>query len=451
MSAPGLFDLEAEQAVLGALMLSPSMAAHVSGLTASHFYDPVHQRIYGEIMPRLAAGGVADGVTLRAWAEQDSGLAEIGGRRYLMKLMERACAISAEVRAYAELIVWHSERRQSLAAIERARLCIEKGEGEPFAAVQELDALLRDLSGAESAAATMQASGATLLGGLDTPLLSTRLHALDKRLGGFARGDLIILAGRPSMGKSAVAAQIARNVAFRGGGVHFASLEMSKEQLAARAISAESRRGEYSSHYVQYFAIRAGRQIDREQIAALAARLPESLVVDDRAAQTLAQLEASARATRRRCGRLDLIVVDYLQLMRAGRSDGRVHEVTEISQGLKAIAKRLNCPLLALAQLNRSVENRECKRPTLSDLRDSGAIEQDADAVLAVYREAYYQERAEPGPDDDAAAWSKWKSRLEAIRDTLEIITLKNRSGPIGADSFTAYLQFDTIRDRDAA
>lgn len=437
----GVHDLEAEQAVLGALLCEPRESLY--GLEASHFYDPVHAALFAQIQERAARGERGDGVGLRAWAEKR--LAELGGVQYLMQLMEPQGVFRPFPNCVAAVREAHA-RRSALAALDAARGLIANG-GDVAEALAESEAVIRAAMPDEARADTLAEAGVAMLGGLDTPLLRTRLGGLDERLGGLARGDLIILAGRPSMGKSAVAAQIGRNVASGGGGVHFASLEMSKEQVAARAVSAESRRAEYSAQHVPYFNIRAGRQVEREYLSELAARLPASMIVDDRPAQTLAQLEQSARASRRRLGRLDLIVVDYLQLMRAKRTDGRVNEVTEISQGLKAIAKRLQCPVLALSQLSRAVEGRECKRPTLADLRDSGAIEQDADAVLGVYREAYYLERSEPG-EGEPDAWARWKAKLQAAENVLEIITLKQRSGPIGTDQFVAWLAFDTIKDR---
>lgn len=444
MSGP--HDLAAEQAVLGALLCEARES--LGGLAPEHFYDPVHGALFAEIAARGERGERADGVGMRAWAQAN--LAELGGVSYLMRLMEPSNErIWRSFDSNAAAIREAHARRTALAALETAQKLLASG-GDVSEALAESERIIRGAMPDAVRADTLAEAGVALLGGLDTPLLLTRLAALDEKLGGMARGDLIILAGRPSMGKSAVAAQIARNVAFGGGVVHFSSLEMSKEQVAARAISAESRRAEFSSHHIQYANIRAGRQVDRAQLTELAARLPHTLVVDDRGAQTLAQLEQSARATRRRKKRLDLIVVDYLQLMVARRNDGRVNEVTEISQGLKALAKRLDCPVLALSQLNRSVEARECKRPTLGDLRDSGAIEQDADVVLAVYREAYYLERAEPDKDR-SGEWADWRQALDRCVDELEIIVLKQRSGPIGSETFTAWLPFDTIRDRGRA
>lgn len=437
-------DLEAEQALLGAVMCDNATLERCADLEVEHFYDPVHGRLFAE-MRRQARDGAVDMLTMCGFAESDAGVKELGGRAYLMKLAAVAAPLSAQAQAYAAMIRDQARRRACVTEAQAAIAAIQTG-ADPDDAISALVESVRD-GAVAPVASDLADAGEALLLGLDTPLLPTGLRALDRRIGGLARTDLIILAGRPSMGKSAVAGQIARNVSGRGGVVHFASLEMSREQLAARAISAESHRGQYSSEHVPYSDVRAGR-CDMAALAPLAARLSRSLIIDDRGAQTLAQLEQAARATRRKHKRLDLIVVDYLQLMRATRRDGRVNEVTEISQGLKAIAKALGCPVLALSQLSRGVESRECKRPTLSDLRDSGAIEQDADVVLACFREAYYLERAEPPAGDE---WFAWRAALDKCANAMELLTLKQRSGPCGTDVFDAYMAFDTIRDRRAA
>ena len=443
-------DLDAEQAVIGALMFSPAMCEHVAGLEAAHFYDPVHQRIYAEIVRRQRAGLLADAVALKTWAAADPGINELGGAIYLLTLLERAAPLSGQVAGYAAMIRDAATKRALEATLKAALGSLAATDA--LEAVAGLETALRDMGDhGEDVGADLATAGAALIDDLDKPALSTGFPSLDARLGGLHRGELTILAGRPSMGKTTFAAQIGRNVAERGRAVHFASLEMPKEQLACRAISAASFRRQYGTEQVEYYHIRNGSNTNRELLRTLAADLPRTLIVDDRPAQTLAQLEQGARATRRRLKRLDLIVVDYLQLMRASRSDGRVNEVTEISQGLKAIAKRLDCPLVALSQLSRGVEGRDNKRPTLSDLRDSGAIEQDADVVIGCYREAYYLERAEPDGLTSAGDWAAWKTALERCRHEFEAITLKQRGGPIGTDRLEAHLAFDTIRDRRVA
>lgn len=438
-------NLEAEQALLGAVLFDNRLMDRLDALAPEHFYAPEHGAVFAKARAMIGAGQHADAITLRLWA-QGVLPAEIGGATYLLTLLKHAAPLNAHAVEYAQQIRADAQRRAALLALSDAAQAIEAGE-EVFAAVAGAEAALRHIqSAADAEARAVADAGVVFLADLGKLGVRTGYTALDKRLGGFQRGDLVILAGRPSMGKTAFAAELARAIARRGQAVHFASLEMSAEQIARRCISAATFDEASALDRVAYAYIRHDAPgLDLARLNAVARALPATLLVDDRAAQTLAQLEAGARATRKRLGQLDLIVVDYLQLMRAVRSDGRVHEVTEISQGLKAIAKRLNAPLLALCQLNRSVESRENKRPTLADLRDSGAIEQDADVVLAVYREAYYLER-EGGEESDEQAFRRL-AKLDACRNDIEIITLKQRQGPCGTDKFLAWLEFDTIRE----
>jgi replicative DNA helicase len=271
--------------------------------------------------------------------------------------------------------------------------------------------------------------------------VSTGLTDMDKKLGGLHKSDLLILAGRPSMGKTSLATNIAFNIAkayrrgilsdgsegtVNGGVVGFYSLEMSAEQLAARVLSEASevpsdqiRRGDMTESEFRRF-------VD-------AAKTLEScpLFIDDTPALPISQLAARARRLKRTHG-LDVLIVDYLQLVRpATAKDSRVNEVSEITQGLKAIAKELQIPVVALSQLSRQVENREDKRPQLSDLRESGSIEQDADVVMFVYREEYYKEREKPG-DHDLEKMAQWQDEMERLHGRAEIVIGKQRHGPIG-------------------
>lgn len=448
----GLHHLEAEQAVLGALLDDNALLERVAPLAAEHFYDPVHARIFAEIHTRIGSGRLADALSLKSWAAADPGVSALGGNgTYLLRLLNASAALPAQIIAYAEVIRDLASRRAAKRALQDMLSRIESGEV-LLEVLAESEAALRDLGDTgDDLGDDVATAGEQFILGMDTPSLATGINALDARIGGLHRGELLILAGRPSMGKTALAAQVARNVAERGRAVHFASLEMPKEQLACRAISAFSMRREYGTERVEYYHLRNGSNVDRRLLGDLAAELPRSLIIDDRAAQTLAQLEQGARSTRKRLKRLDLIVVDYLQLMRALRRDGRVNEVAEISQGLKAIAKRLQCPVLALSQLSRGVESRDDKRPTLSDLRDSGAIEQDADVVLACYREAYYLERSEPEDSAPAEEWKVWKSSLERCKRDMEVLILKQRAGPTATIKLDAWLEFDVVRDRRAA
>jgi replicative DNA helicase len=270
--------------------------------------------------------------------------------------------------------------------------------------------------------------------------ISTGLIDLDKKLGGLHPSDLIILAGRPSMGKTSLATNVAFNIAraFRrgtkpdgsegtveGGVVGFFSLEMSAEQLAARILSEAAevpseqiRRGDMTEGEFRRF-VEAAKSLEA---------CP--LYIDDTPALPIAQVAARARRLKRTHG-LDVLIIDYLQLLRGTSKENRVQEVSEITQGLKAIAKELNIPVIALSQLSRQVENREDKRPQLSDLRESGSIEQDADVVMFVFREEYYREREKPG-DHDLEGMAKWQEIMEKVHGKAEVIIGKQRHGPIG-------------------
>ena len=443
-----LHNLEAEQALLGALLFDNGLHEFLAVLEPDHFYDPVHGRIFAMARKLIQQGRVADGISLKAAFARDDGIKEIGGAVYLMKLMEAAAPLTQQACAYAGIVIDLSLRRRLEAALRDLGGRLESEDEDALDLIAAGEASLQGLS--ESGyveSADVADAGEQFILGMDTPSLATGIAGLDEALGGLHAGELIILAGRPSMGKTALAAQLARNAAERGKVVHFASLEMPKEQLACRAMSAFSWRREYGTQKVQYYHLRNGSNVDRRLLGELAAELPRSLVIDDRAAQTLAQLEHSARATRRRLKRLDLIVVDYLQLMRSMRGDNRVQEVSDISAGLKAIAKRLGCPVVALSQLSRQVENREDKRPLLSDLRESGAIEQDADVVMFVYREAYYLERREPDGEAPAGDWAAWQTSLDRCKRDMDAIIAKQRAGPTKTVRLLCHLEFDVVID----
>jgi replicative DNA helicase len=271
--------------------------------------------------------------------------------------------------------------------------------------------------------------------------ISTGLIDMDKKLGGLHPSDLLILAGRPSMGKTSLATNIAFNVAkaykkgkkhdgsegaVEGGVVGFYSLEMSADQLAARILSEASQ--------VPSEQIRRGDMTETEFRRFVdAAKSLEAcpLFIDDTPALPISQLAARARRLKRTHG-LDVLIIDYLQLVRGtGRSENRVNEISEITMGMKAIAKELQIPVIALSQLSRQVENREDKRPQLSDLRESGSIEQDADVVMFVYREEYYKEREKPG-DHDLEAMARWQEEMERLHGRAEVVIGKQRHGPIG-------------------
>ncbi|MCI2398859.1 replicative DNA helicase [Aliiroseovarius subalbicans] len=444
--------IEAEQQLLGAILTNNDVYDRVAQIIKpEHFYEPVHARIFEISANRISKNALASPVTLKAFMEDDDGLKELGGPAYLARIAGAAIS-SFAARDYAQMIYDLAVRREliRLGGDISAKAAKVEATSEPMDQIVEAEQSLYKL--AEQGQATtgfvsflsavtdaVQVANAAYMrdGGLAG--VSTGLIDLDKKLGGLHRSDLLILAGRPSMGKTSLATNIAFNIAkaykkgtlpdgsegaIEGGVVGFYSLEMSSEQLAARILSEASevpseqiRRGDMTEGEFRRF-------VD-------AAKALEScpLYIDDTAAIPIAQLAARARRLKREKG-LDVLIVDYLQLVR-GTAENRVQEIGEISMGLKAIAKELQIPVIALSQLSRQVESRDDKRPQLSDLRESGSIEQDADVVMFVYREEYYAEREKPG-EDNLEAMAAWQERMERLYGKAEVVIGKQRHGPIG-------------------
>ena len=446
--------VEAEQQLLGALLNNNDLFDRVSSIvTKDHFYDPIHQRIFEIAAGRIAKNQLASPVTLKGYFLEDAGLAELGGPEYLVRLSGAAIS-SFAVRDYAQMIHDMAVRRELMQIgqdITDQAVRIELG-SEPDEQIIQAEQKLYQLSEKGQAErgfvsfvsavteAVNTANAAYERGG-GMAGISTGLVDLDKKLGGLHPSDLLILAGRPSMGKTSLATNIAYNVAkaykrglkadgeegtLDGGVVGFFSLEMSAEQLASRILAEAS---EISSHK-----IRQGDMTEDEfrrfiEAAKDLEKCP--LFIDDTPALPISQLAARARRLKRTHG-LDLIVIDYLQLCRGtGNGDNRVNEIAEISMGMKAIAKELNIPVVALSQLSRQVESREDKRPQLSDLRESGSIEQDADVVMFVFREEYYKEREKPA-DHELDKMNEWIEAMSRLEGKAEVIIGKQRHGPIG-------------------
>ena len=446
--------IEAEQQLLGAILTNNDIYDRVASVIgAKHFYDPVHARIFDIAAARIAKNNLASPVTLKAFMEDDEGLKELGGPAYLARLAGAAVSAFA-VRDYAQMIYDLSVRRD---LIQLGRDISDKAArievtSEPKEQIVQAEQALYSLaeqgqveSGFQSflSAVTDAVNVANAAYQRDGGLagVSTGLVDMDKKLGGLHKSDLLILAGRPSMGKTSLATNIAFNIAkayqkgllpdgsegaVQGGVVGFYSLEMSAEQLAARILSEASE--------VPSEQIRRGDMTEaefRRFVDAAKALEACPLFIDDTPALPIAQLAARARRLKRTHG-LDVLMVDYLQLVRGtGNSENRVNEISEITMGLKAIAKELNIPVIALSQLSRQVENREDKRPQLSDLRESGSIEQDADVVMFVFREEYYVEREKPS-DDNLEEMAKWQERMERLHGKAEVVIGKQRHGPIG-------------------
>ena len=446
--------IEAEQQLLGGLLNNNDLYYSLEDkVDPEHFYDPVHSRIFEVISTRIKDGKLASAVTVNTFLTEDEGLKELGGSSYLAQLMAGSVASSA-IKDYSKLVYDLAIRReliilgQEISSRAQSIKVDEQPEEQIILAEQNLykigdsgksetgfKSFLKALGEAVQVANAAHHRDGNLAG------ISTGFIDLDKKMGGLHSSDLIILAGRPSMGKTSLATNIAYNIAksfkkndnadgtsetVNGGIVGFYSLEMSAEQLAARILSETAeipseqiRRGDMTETEFRKF-VEAAKSIESSP-----------LFIDDTPALTIAQLASRARRLKRTHG-LDALIIDYLQLVRAGSSrDNRVNEISEITQGLKAIAKELNIPVIALSQLSRQVENRDDKRPQLADLRESGSIEQDADVVLFVYREEYYKEREKPS-DHDLEKMAIWQEEMDRLHGRAELILGKQRHGPIG-------------------
>lgn len=460
-------NLEAEQALLGALLLNNDIYDRVADtVDESHFYDPVHGRIYDVIKRRIQQNALASPMTVKSFLANDEGLAELGGEDYLVKLAAAAVAISA-ARDFAEIIRDAAIRRELIEIgdeiSDRARkIDMDSNPSDQIVTAEQFLYKLAErgntnrgfvsfgnaiVEAVQTAKKAFQRDGA--LSGISTGLID-----LDRKIGGLHKSDLLILAGRPSMGKTSLVTNIAYNIAKshnqsetgnEGGVVGFFSLEMSAEQLATRILS--------DAAEIPSTKIRSGEVDESEfrRFVEASVQLESSpLYIDDTPALPISALAARARRLKRQHG-LDVLMVDYLQLLRGtGKNDNRVNEVSEITQGLKAIAKELDIPVIALSQLSRQVESRDDKRPQLSDLRESGSIEQDADVVMFVYREEYYTERERPNDDDPK--YPDWQEKMARAHGKAEVVIGKQRHGPIGTVELSfegQYTRFGNLaRDR---
>ena len=453
-------NIDAEQALLGAMLVNNESYDRVASfLEVNHFFDAVHGRIYEAAAKLITGGHLASPVTLKNFFERDAALAEIGGPQYLARLAGAATTI-INAEEYGRTIYELAIRRELINVGTEIHNRAYDAPIDDTPAQQILDAEQSLYQLAErgkyeggfqsfheslNVAIDMAAEAFKRDGGLSG--ISTGLRDLDQRLGGLQPSDLLILAGRPSMGKTALATNIAFSAAKAykaehhadgtvtatdGAIVGFFSLEMSAEQLATRLLAEQS--GVPSER------IRRGN-IHEDEFHQLvnAARELQSipLYIDDTGGLTIATVAARARRLKRQRG-LGLLVIDYLQLLAGSGKSGenRVQEVTQITTGLKALAKELNVPILALSQLSRQVESRDDKRPQLSDLRESGSIEQDADVVMFVFREEYYVSRREP--TEGTPEHLQWQEDMNKVHGLAECIIGKQRHGPTG----TVKLQF---------
>jgi len=452
---------QAEQALLGAVITNNDAINRVGEyLKPEHFYEPVHQRIYESILKFVDRGIIATPVTLKNHFDKDEALIDVGGAEYLVRLAGMSVAI-INLEAYGKIIYDLAVRRHLIEIGEDVvndayeQKIDSNAKDQIEAAEQKLFNLASEGSG-ETGFQSLKVSLIEAINKADAAFkrtesisgIATHFTDLDNLLGGLQNSDLLILAGRPSMGKTAFSINMAVNAAkfmldnHKGEegehppSVGFFSLEMSSEQLAARMIAMES--GVDSSK------MRTGNLTDDEFAQLVQGnkelhKLP--FFMDDTPALSISALRTRARRLKRKHN-LGLLIVDYLQLLKGSSKSSeasRVQEVSEITQGLKAVAKELNIPVIALSQLSRAVEQREDKRPQLSDLRESGSIEQDADIVMFIYREEYYEERKKPS-DSESEKMAQWQANMETCQNITEIIIAKQRHGPIG----TAKLYFSS-------
>jgi replicative DNA helicase len=455
-------NIEAEAAFLGAVLIDNRVIEELpSPLLPQHFFEPAHARIYERVLQLLDRKAVVTPVTLKPYFEADETLKALGGTAYLARLTADGQGLLAP-RALAEQIYDLALLRE-LVSVGRELVsnALDTSEAiEPLEQIAVAEGKLYSVAEGASAASEAQkfdVATRTALGMIEAALLSgghisgktTGLTSVNERIGGLHDSDLIILAGRPGMGKTSLATNIAFNAADRfrrdkedgieaaksvGAPVAFFSLEMSADQLATRILAEQS--GISSEN------LRMGKisREDFQQLSFASQRLAElPLYIDDTPALSIAALRTRARRLKRKHG-IGLIVVDYLQLLQgSGRSsDNRVNEISEISRGLKTLAKELALPVIALSQLSRAVESREDKRPMLSDLRESGSIEQDADMVWFVFREDYYVKATEPkfptdiDPPDVREKWERWREKMEQVTGLSELLIAKQRHGATG-------------------
>jgi replicative DNA helicase len=448
-------DTGAEAALLGGILFLPGMLEDIK-LQPSDFYDQRHARLFDIITKIARTGAKADGVTVRAYARDNGLIDAIGGVAYLMTVMADGAPMRYQIIDYARLVRDYALRRKVIDAAQKAiQLAMRPPEGS--AAEELVIAAQRGFDiqgGGDDNLRSMGDAARAYIDNLDTPAgkaMPTMLTKLDERLGGgLFRGDLVILAARPSMGKTTLANNIARNLATQGHRVGMTSAEMSAEAIAMRTLAAVNyNTTEFGYQRFSYSGLRNGAPgVDRQRLAETAEMLDDlPLLIDDRAGLSVQQIEWSARAMRRRLGGLDVLVIDYLQILARPNARGRnTPEVLgEMTAALKSLARTMGICVVLLSQLSRAVESRDDKRPTLSDLRESGAIEQDADVVMGIFREAYYLERAEPPANAADEKMFEWQARLNAVRDAIEVLTLKQRNGPTGVDLMRALMGHDLI------
>ena len=451
-------NIEAEQAVIGSILVSNEIFDEINIIVSSdNFYDPMHQKIFSAIESLIFKGMLANPITLKNYFKDEKDDLDIP--EYLVKITKFSTS-TRQATEYSKIIYDMYVRRQlikiSEETIDTAKLNDLDINGQNI--IEKSERLLFDLAEKgsfnsslikfdEAMRQTIEMASAAYKNEEGIVGVPTGLKDLDDRLGGLHQSDLIIIAGRPGMGKTALATNIAFNAAQklldsgRKSSIAFFSLEMSSEQLSTRILAEQSRiksndirRGKISDDQFDKF-IETSKNISE---------LP--LYIDETPAISIAALSNRARRIKRLFG-LDMIIVDYIQLMKGSynNKDGRVQEISEITQGLKAIAKELSIPVVALSQLSRAVEQRDDKKPQLSDLRESGSIEQDADVVMFVYRESYYLKSKEPRPA--TVEHAEWQAKMNDVSHLAELIISKQRHGPTGNINLEFEEMFTKFKD----
>ena len=462
------FNIEAEKALLGALLLENRLLEEIHlQLRDEHFYEPLHGRIFAQIRRLADHNMVANPITLRPLFEADAAIAELGGPTYLLRLTEdpsvviaaRDCGqqiydlalLRALVLVGTELVNSATDTSSEVAPMKQ----IEAAEEALYRVAETGDVAGASVDFAGAARKAVEMAAKAMKSGGHLSGLTTGLNGLNNKIGGLHNSDLVVLAGRPAMGKTALATNIAFSAAFRfkqdqqegitatsGAPVAFFSLEMSADQLANRILAEQS---QISSESLRMGKITQAEFNDLARAAENLFDLP--LYIDDTPALSIAALRTRARRLKRQ-KKIGLIVVDYLQLLQGtarNASENRVQEISEITRGLKTLAKELDIPVIALSQLSRQVESREDKRPLLSDLRESGTIEQDADIVLFVFREEYYHEGRKP--EDGSEKFQAWLEKADRLRGRAEVIVAKQRHGSTGIVPTMFHREFTRFSD----
>ncbi len=451
-------NIEAEQAVIGSILVSNDIFDEINTIISSiNFYDPMHQKIFEAVESLIYKGLLANPITLKNYFEDEKD--DLNVPEYLVKITKFSTSVRQAIE-YSKIIYDMFVRRElikiSEQTIDSAKLNDLDTNGQSI--IESSERLLFDLAEKgsfnsslvkfdEAMKQTIEMASAAYKNEEGIVGVPTGLRDLDDKLGGLHQSDLIIIAGRPSMGKTSLATNIAFNAAQKlqesgkKSSIAFFSLEMSSEQLSTRIISEQAR--------ISSNDIRRGRISDDQfdkflETSKNISELP--LYIDETPAISIAALSNRARRIKRLFG-LDMIVVDYIQLMRGTtfNKDGRVQEISQITQGLKAIAKELSVPVVALSQLSRQVEQRDDHKPQLADLRESGSIEQDADVVMFVYREGYYLQRKEPR--EATVEHAEWQAKMNEVAHLAQIIIGKQRHGPIGNVTLEFEERFTKFKD----